>query len=204
MPFDDSAIAELAKIIGMSDSDAIEDLRRDLVEIASHYRAIIAVLPCDLPDAPFNMSLTKRAEWLDINMVKPCERLLDALSDEQRPMFSTWPYPLTIPEFRDNTALKAELNAVLEFSRDLRASLQQQQSDDAGHNQELRAEIFASCARTLRRHRPELKPNRGVYDAKFRRRVGAYVEAIGLIYSEIAGQSDNLDRLIRGEMKHPF
>lgn len=202
--FDARTVAELAGIIGLSGEEAVGAFRDELVELCAHYRAVIAVLPCDLPGAPFNMSLTKRAEWLDINVIKPAERLLEALTDERQPMFSRWPYPLTVPEFRDNSVLMRELSTVLESSQHLRKVLRGQQAEDTGHNQELRLEVFASLARLLRKHRPELAPSRGVYDPELRRRVGIYVDAIGIIYSKITGLQDNLDRLIAGEISVPF
>lgn len=201
--FDAPTVAELAGIIGLPGETATLIFREELVDLCAHYRAVIAVLPCDLPGAPFNMPLTKRVEWLEINVIKPAERLIGALADECLPMFCAWPYPLSIPEFRNNSVLKCELATLLQSSMALRDSLGAQQSEDAGHNQELRAEIFASIARLLRKHRPELSPSRGVYDPELRRRVGTYVDAASIIYSKITGLRDNLDRLIRGEIGFP-
>lgn len=106
--FNAEIMAELAVIVRMSDQSAIALFRADLVDRCAHYCAVIATLPCDLPDAPFNLSLTKRAEWLETNVVKPSERLLDAIEDEMKPMFSTWPYPLTVPVFRKLGAQTAD------------------------------------------------------------------------------------------------
>lgn len=201
--FNDSVMAEVASILTLSDPAAIASLRADLVELCAHYRAIVSTLPCDLPNAPFNLSLTKRADWLEANIIKPCERLRSAICEEMRPMFSTWPYPLTIPKFRDNSALKAEINALSEHASELRDDLRGQQAGDAGHSQEVRQEIFSTVARLLRSHCPNLKPSRGVYDAEFRRRVGVYPDAMRLIFGKVAGVEENLDRLIQGEIALP-
>jgi hypothetical protein len=201
--FDDSAMGELAVILGIKDGATLSALRADLIDLCAHFRTVIATLPCDLPGALFNLSLTKRADWLEINVIGPSERLLGAIADEMRPMFSSWPYPLSVPDFQDHVSLMAELSELRSRAVDLRDSLRGQQADDAGHSQELRAEVFAAVARMLRKHRPDIKPNRGVYDADLRRRVGVYVDTMRLIFHKITGVEENLDRLIRGEISFP-
>lgn len=202
--FDDSAMSELAKIIRIKVEDMSPAFQADLIETCAHYLAVVANLPCDLPGAPFDMSLTKRADWLEANVINPASRLLLAISDEKRPMFSTWPYPLAVPEFRDQSRLASELHALLSEANRLRDSLRGQQGEDAGHSQELRAEVFASIARLMRKHCPQVKPSRGVYDSEHQRRAGVYVDAIQLIYFKILGKKDNLDRLIRSEIHFPY
>jgi hypothetical protein len=201
--FDKSAMHELAKIISIKDDLVISAFRADLIAACAHFRAIIATLPCDLPHAPFNLSLTKRGDWLETNVIKPSERLLAAISDDMRPMFSTWPYPLSVPEFQDHSALADALHKLQSQATDLRALLRGQQADDAGHSQELRAEVFVAIAKLLQKHCPDVKPNRGVYDAELRRRVGVYVDATRSIFSKITGVDENLDRLILGEIGFP-
>jgi hypothetical protein len=200
--FDDPTMAEIAKMLRITNSSALLELQGELISTCAHYREVITTLPCDLPYAPFNLSLTKRAEWLETNVIKPSERLLMAIDDEKRAMFSTWPYPLTVPEFRNNATLKSELDALRDTAIQLLDSLRAQQSDDAGHSQELRAEVFASIARALRKH-SEVQPSRGVYVPELRYRVGNYVDAMRLIFHKITGVEENLDRLIRGEIASP-
>lgn len=202
--FDDKETAELANILGMTDNAAVAALQGDLTNICAHYREVISTLPCDLPDAPFNLSLTKRADWLETNVIKPCERLEKAVEVGMRPMFSTWPYPLSVPVFRNNTVLQLELSALSKAATDIRNSLRAQQEEDAGHSQELRAEVFASIARLIRQHCPDVKPSRGVYDTELRRRVGGYVDAMRMIFAKITGVEENLDRLIRSEIAGPW
>lgn len=196
-------MSELANILSISDGAVTAAFQDDLIDICAHYRQVISTLPCDLPDAPFNLSLTKRADWLEANVINPCERLQAAIGQDMRPMFSTWPYPLTVPAFRDNTDLEQKLAELLQETTRLRDSLRGQQADDAGHSQEFRAEVFASIARLLRQHCPAVKPNRGVYDPELRQRVGVYADAMRLIFSKITGVEENLDRLIRSEISMP-
>lgn len=201
--FNDQTMAELSRILGITDEMALVSLQTGLLELCAHYRCIISTLPCDLPDAPFNLSLTKRIDWLEANVIKPSERLRAAISEEMQPMFSTWPYPLTPTEFRDNAAVKAELDELHTKVSELRDDLRGQQAGDAGHSQEVRQEIFSAIARLLRKHLPSLKASRGVYDRELRRRVGVYPDAMRLIFRKVTGVEENLDRLIRGEISLP-
>jgi hypothetical protein len=206
--FDQATIAELAQILLVTNPAVIEEFRKDLIESCAHYREVISTLPCDLPDAPINLTLTKRADWLEANVIKPAKRLLEATDELNKPMFSTWPYPLTIPKFRDNSSLQRELSDILDHAEMLRDSLRGQQAGDAAHSQELRMEVFMTIARAFQKHAPKVPPNRGTYDAhedrKKRKRVGRYVDAMRLVFKLITGTNENLDRLIRGEIIDPF
>ena len=201
--FDTAATSELVAMLGIEGKADIKAFRTELIDLCAHFHEVISTLPCDLPSAPLNLSLTKRADWLETNVVKPGQRLLEALQTENRPMFSTWPYPLDPPKFRDNTKLVAELSELVAVADELRQDLRNQQADDAGHSQELRQEVFSAIARLMQKHCPDVKPNRGVYDSHLRRRVGIYVDAMRLIFSKITGVQENLDRLIRSEMHYP-
>lgn len=203
MLFDTVATADLAAMLGIENDVATKAFQTELIDLCAHFQEVISTLPCDLPSAPFNLSLTKRADWLETNIVKPGQRLLEALQPENRPMFSTWPYPLDPPKFKDNAKLVAELSELVAEADELRQDLRNQQADDAGHSQELRQEVFSGIARLLQEHCPDVKPNRGVYDPELRRRVGFYVDAMRLIFGKITGVEENLDRLIRTEMQHP-
>lgn len=75
--FNAETMAELAGIVRMSDPSAIALFQTDLVDTCAHRRAVIATLPCNLPNAPLNFSLTRRAEWLETNVIKPSERLFE-------------------------------------------------------------------------------------------------------------------------------
>ena len=207
--FDRPAIDKLCGILRIADPSAQQDFAFEMIDLCAHYREIISTLPCDLhkAGAPFNLSLTKRADWLETQVIKPAQRLMDALQAENRPMFSTWPYPLDPPKFRDNDRLNAELTELLAETNKLRQDLRNQQADDAGHSQELRQEVFNALARLFRKHAPDVKPNRGTYDEhpdpKKRKRIGNYVDAMRLAFGTVVGRDESLDRLIRSEIHYP-
>lgn len=205
--FDDAVMNALAKMLHIS-AEGAKRLQTELIDVCAHYFAVIATLPCDLTGAPFNMSLTKRADWLEANVINPGTRLRSAIADDMKPMFSTWPYPLTVPEYPDYSTLADELDRLIARASALRDDLRGQQEGDAGHSQELRQEIFSSLARIFRTHAPHVPPSRGTYDKdapspRERKRRGEYVDAISLAFSCVVGRSENLDRLIRSEIAMP-
>lgn len=196
-------MAELGKVLRVTDQAVLDALQADLIDLCAHHHAVIASVPTNLPGAPFDISLTKRADWLDSNVIHPAQKLLAALAPDKQPMFAKWPYPLSVPEIADRSRLEAQLRALLSEASDVRDLLRGQQEEDAGHSQEMRAEIFASIARLLRKHCPDVPPNRGVYVSEMRCRVGPYVDGFGMIYHKVAGTSDNLDRQIHQEIEVP-
>lgn len=192
--FDDIWLTAFRKISGVTDEMALTALRDDLIAVGQNYRRIIESTPCDLPGAPYNKSLTQRGDWLQANVINPAERLLDALNEGQRAMFSTWPYEDTMPEKFDRTALEAELDKLKADVTDLKDMLRSEQSMDAGTNQELRFYIFNDIVRAIKKHLPDFVPKQGVYHADMRQFVGRYPDAIRHIYKEITGLDEQLVR----------
>lgn len=205
--FDDAWMAEFRKKSGINDEVALNALRADLLEIGQRYRRIIETTPCDLVGSPFNKTLTQRSEWMKTNVVNPAKKLLAALAEEQRAWFSTWPYEREFAEFPDRERLRAELEAVEEFSSRLERNLRGEHVGDAATNQELRFYIFMEIYGAVRRHLRDLTPKQGVYakldDENTKRRVDPFPEAMRHIYAEITGVDEQLVRLIRNCVKDP-
>ena len=205
--FDDAWLATFRKINKITDDDALVALRDELVGIGQRYRRIIETTPCDLQGAPFNKTLTQRGDWLQTNVVRPTQRLLSALADEQRPWFATWPYEHEFKELPDRAALSTELQDVLAFSERLVAILRDEQQMDAATNQELRFDIFKDVYAAVRKHLPDFTPKQSIYanleDERTKRFVDPFSEAMRHIYAEITGLDEQLVRLIRMVIQDP-
>ena len=199
--FDAAWLTAFREISRIKDEGALAALRDELVAIGQRYRRIIETTPCDLRGAPFNKTLTQRGDWLQTNVVRPTQRLLSALGDDQSPWFATWPYEHEFKEMPDREKLSDELQKVLDYSTRLLAKIRHERGADAGTNQELRFYIFKDIAAAVRKHLPDFAPRQGVYqegsDQKIKRFVGYFPEALRHIYTEITGQDEQLVRLIR-------
>ncbi|MBX9880333.1 MAG: hypothetical protein K2X73_00020 [Sphingomonas sp.] len=205
--FDDAWMAAFRDKSGVSDEAALTALRADLLEIGARYRRIIETTPTDLVGSPFNKTLTQRAEWMQVNVVNPAQKLLAALADDQKAWFSTWPYEHEFDMFPDRERMRADLDAVIAFSSRLVRNLKGEQKGDAATNQELRFYIFMEIYGAVRKHLPRLTPKQGVYakldDENTKRRVDPFPEAIRHIYAEITGIDEQLVRLIQMCVKDP-
>lgn len=205
--FDDDWLLEFQRKSGITDEAALKCLQRDLQVVGKHYRRVIETTPCDLKGSPFNKTLTQRGDWLQSNVINPASRLLASLADEQKPWFSTWPYEKQFDQFPDRERIKADLEAILEFSTLLQRSLRGEQSWDAATNQELRFYIFKDAYAAVRKNLPDFTPKQSIYaelqDEKTKRFVDPFSEAMRHIYAEITGIDEQLVRLIRMVIKHP-
>lgn len=205
--FDDAWMAAFRDKSGVSDEAALTALRADLLEIGARYRRIIETTPTDLVGSPFNKTLTQRAEWMQVNVVNPAQKLVAALAEDQQAWFSTWPYEHEFEPFPDREQMRADLEAVITFSSRLVRNLKGEQQGDAATNQELRFYIFMEIYGAVRKHLRELTPKQGVYakldDENTKRRVDPFPEAIRHIYAEITGIDEQLVRLIQMCVKDP-
>ncbi len=192
--FDENWFVEFRRIVG--ENEGLDALRADLTKIGRRYRRVIEATPCDLPGAPYNKTLTQRIDWLDAQVLSPCERLLAALEAEKSPMFSTWPYEHEFPDAPDRSSIRDSVSTLHAFATRLRRNLASEQQADAGTSQEIRAMIYYDALEAVKRHLPNLKPSRGVYDPELDRYVGRFPEAMRHIYREITGLDEQIVRLI--------
>jgi len=203
--FDDAWLKQFAKIVKVEDQSLLLDLRNDLRELGQRYRRIIESTPCDLMGAPFDMTLTRRGDWLQVNVLNPLKRLQNALSDANQPMFATWPNSDRFGEFPNRAALIEQLAELNEYATLVYNYVRSEQSWDAGTSHELRYHIFNEALVVVRRHIPGFRPKQGVYhhgiqgeDDGF---IGRFPKAMRHIYKEITGRDERLVRLIRYAVK---
>jgi hypothetical protein len=198
--FDDTFMVKLRGTLRLADhahDDRIKRFQTRLQEVGRHYQHDIATTPSDLPNAPMNRNLTQRANWLETQVINPLKRLAEALEPAQRPMFSTWPEDSKPPPIPDFDTLRTQLEELAVFADYLRGCLRYQQSEDAGHSQEIRAMLVYDIVRALVEIVPEVPPSRGTYDAVDKRYIGSFPEAVIAIYHEITDAYDErLDRLL--------
>src|SRR3546814_11534137 len=84
-------MAEIADIVGVTGGAALDVLQERLRAVATEYRRVISVTPCDMPGAPSDETLSQRLAWVDAQLLNPIGKLLEALDPENRHMLSLWP-----------------------------------------------------------------------------------------------------------------
>ena len=203
--FDDAWLKKFGRIVKIEDQSILMNIRNDLYEVGQRYRRIIESTPCDLMGAPFNKTLTQRADWVQINVLNPLRRLQGALEESNRPMFATWPFEDWFESIPDHGTLRSELEKWSEFATKLHNGLRVEQSWDAGTSHELRYHIVHAALVAVRRHIPDFRPRQGVYhreiDGDEDGFFGRFPEAMRHIYKEITGRDERLVRLIRHAAK---
>src|ERR1700759_1523269 len=86
--FDAGCMAELATILRVGDDPRLGAFQLALRALGDDRRRTIQTMPIGYSIAPFDISMTKRMEWLRTQVVSPAETLMAALSAENRPHFS--------------------------------------------------------------------------------------------------------------------
>lgn len=159
---------------------------------------MIESVPSDLPGAPLgHMTLTKRHEWVDTHILNPIERIKEALTEENRPLLSTWPEFMGSPPEIDIVALTAELDRLENLGKYLWMSARIRRDAKVPVGWEIKFEIVSAIAAVLAELAPEITPSRGTYDKARKCYVGRFPEAVTLAYREITGFADEgVDRQI--------
>jgi hypothetical protein len=158
-------------------------------------------MPLGYSIAPFDMSLTKRMDWLRTHVVTTAETLIDALSVENRPHFSDWPGYRFLRRRPDLDELRAELAALRRHARSLYFSMLRQLEDGAPHNSEMRYDIVGSLIDLLAEHFPEIPRTRGQYDKALGVTVGRTPDFVRRAYFEITDSNEQLDAPIQAAIE---
>lgn len=176
----------------------VDALQARLRDLSVYYRQLIRTVPSDLPGAPLReMTLTKRHEWVDSHILTPVARIKEALSEDSRPLLSTWPEFMGSPPEIDVDALTAELERLEILGKYLWMNTRIRRNANVSVGWEIKFEIVRAVASVLADLVPELTPSRGTYDKERKAYVGRFPEAITIACHEISGfDGEGVDRQI--------
>lgn len=194
---DDNAIDEVRKILRLPEGGRFTAFAEELRAYANKMRRAVEATPSPFKNSPFDKSLTKRADWLATKIVRPTERILAALDDDNRPYLALWPDEALFKEPVDYDAITEHLNALHDRASNLRESLIAQAGEGLPHAHELRTDIVYRTIELFWFHYPEEKISRGTPDKESRRMIGAVPEFARFCFEKITGNREQLDDLIR-------
>lgn len=202
--FGPACVAELVDILGIKwDDPRLPAFRDELKEYGATRRRDIRSMPIGYPIAPFDASLTQRIEWLTTQVIKPAERLLDALGDANRPYFAEWPHEYRLPDRPNLDGAREPLNAVHEHAIALRDTLDGQLSQKIAHTSEMRYDIVTALLDILKEHFPDMKRSRGQYDGDLGVTVGVIPDYVRRAFFEITGSTEQLDAPMQQALARP-
>ena len=107
--FKDEVIREISAIAGTLSETEFPALQANLRDVAYHFMCALFTTPLHLSDGPESVKLTARKNHLDRQIIKPANRLLDALASDNAALLSEWPEVLDYPA-PDRSALINELS----------------------------------------------------------------------------------------------
>ena len=131
-------------------------------------RSIILTTPTAFLIGPPDISLTRRREWLQVQVINPATRLLTALDDKNAHYFSSWPNDTGITHVLDRSESNQVLAKLLDFATALKGELEYQLAEPAPQTSELKAAIVFNILSIAMDTFPQLKFSRGQYDNRLR------------------------------------
>lgn len=150
--------------------------------------------------APFDTSLTQRVKWLDTNVLKPIERLENALDEKNDPHFRHWEQygdiePLVGDDFSDALAVLKEKTQSL--SNWMQQEIDGETAGKIAHTNEIRSYIVFVAMDEARKHFPDLKLSRGNWDEKHNAMMGRTPDYVRRVFLETTGAHEQLDNKIK-------
>jgi hypothetical protein len=160
--FGDETISELLKEFSLNPSPKERaEFQANLREIAESYVCAALNTPLGVGLGPKDVTLSKRANWVDRHLVKPSRDLIRDLSDADQPRRSEWPDTITAP-IPDLEVLVAELDKLLARSEILRDSLRDRSTLGNSHTTEFKTDLSLALAEALGTHFPYILDARGI------------------------------------------
>jgi hypothetical protein len=194
-------MAEIAHILRVDNDPRLPAFQLALRELGTDRRRAIASMPIGFPDAPFDLSMTKRVEWLATHVLTPADTLLDAISENRLPYFSEWPGDDRIPARPGFVELTGNLSSLRDYAKALQLALADQLAANAQHTPEMRYDIVTSLIALLAEHFPEVPRTRGQYAKSLKSTVGQLPDFVRRAFVEITRSNEQLDAPIQATVE---
>lgn len=198
--FGDATMTNIAEIARVTDEATLGLLRERLRAVATEYRRVISVTPCDMPGAPSDHTLSQRLAWVDVQLLNPLGKLLEALNPENRHMLSLWPEEVSTELIPECDAIAEQLKSLQVLGWNVAIMIAKYRHHELPHGPLIRYRIVAAITEVLDAALPDVRPSRGTYDATTKQFDGVYPALIRRIFLEITGLNEQLDRLIKEQI----
>jgi hypothetical protein len=172
---------------GLDDANRSE-LAISFDQLVATWKERIATSVGDFPNSGIRATPSKRSRWLERNVLKPSEKLLAALGDDNRPYLSDWGALYVNPEPLSDKKLQALADRLLElraYADVLMHDLNSQIAEGAPTTGEMRYEIVFGLLQLFKKHRPKEDISRGTFDERW---IGDLPEFVAASYFQITGE----------------
>lgn len=161
--FPQKAIDRLCRIGGADDKTDRIRLANELLNIGRVFWIAAMSSPIGVPGGPDSQTPDARKRTITSSVLRPAEKLIDALSEENLNLLSEWPDELPSPP-PNRHALIEELTKLSNRARDLFEVLDDRKRKGSAIAQEFKIDFANALADVFERHFPHAQPSRGGYD----------------------------------------
>lgn len=190
--FGDECRREIAAILRISDEPQFPEFWNTISDRGIAMRAKIRAMPSSFDIAPFDKSLTKRIEWLSRNVISPCNKLEEALLEQNLPNFAHWENGCQL-EPEQIKHLRQSLNELKQSGLSLSGTLAAEIDQDISHNSEIKHDIVFNALADLHQYFPDLPLSRGNWDTEIGNMSGSIPDYVRRFYFEVTNQNDKLN-----------
>lgn len=197
-PFDEKCRTEIGKILGVLDDERFPAFWDALVNHCLAIRRGIETTPNSFKNiAPYDATLTQRAQWLRANILNPIDKLKAAIAVENHPYFNHWESYGEVETPVEEEFL-IELNKLEQRASNLASRLDGERTGNGpsgklSHNDEMRHYVVYTAIEEVRDHFPEIKLVRGNWDKGVGTMTGAVPDYVRRIFRETTGQNETLN-----------
>ncbi|WP_171325663.1 hypothetical protein [Halovulum dunhuangense] len=161
--FPQKAVDRLCRIAGADDETDRTRLADELRTIADVFWVAAMSSPLGAQGGPASQTPDERKRKITSSVLRPAEKLIEALSDENLTLLSEWPDELpSTPPNRDT--LIDELIKIRNRTRDLFEVLDDRKRKGSAISQEFKIDLANALAEVFERYFPNAQPSRGGYD----------------------------------------
>lgn len=162
--FSNETIKNLCRIVDTRAEIDQEQLGGDLKEIATSFWFAAMSTPLGILNGPPAQSIDSRKRKILATIIKPTEKLIEALSDLEISLLSEWPDDDLPADPPNRDILYNELNRLYRRAYDLFFVLDDQKRRGSSLLIEFKIDLAAGLTSIFKRHFPYLRPARGGYD----------------------------------------
>ncbi len=201
--FSDQVIKRVTGIAGRLDEDKSCSLQAALRDVAFHFMTALYSTPLRLSGGPDDVKLFARVQHLERQILKPADRLIEALSDNKLPLLSEWPEEIqsTAP---NREALIAELTKLRDRAEELRDQLADRLPEE-NMTTEFLIDLGNALTKVLKDHFPQLAISRGTYDKGSSSEVGKmrgrFLDVMDICIAEILPNDGPLSSNLVGQLR---
>ena len=163
--FSEDTVRRICRLAGGGDDVDHARLAEELQAIAKAYWIAAMSSPLGIFEGPPSQRIDDRKRKIASTIVRPAERLIEALSDDNLPLLSEWPDEPMSPS-PDRQVLLDNLGLLVDRARELSELLDDRKAKGSPLSREFKIDLANALTIVFERHFPAVRAARSGYDRK--------------------------------------